>query len=110
LKETVLIPITIVGLGSSNGNEAIRLRAGTRATFNNVLIQGFEEGYDLDDEETGTGVISGETTVTNITFDDVTLTLKNDTNGAFDADSFFSSIGNGTGAGYDSWNTGWTRN
>ena len=102
--------LTINGLGSSNGNEAIRLRAGTRATFNNVLIQGFEEGYDLDDEETGTGVLANETNVSDITFDDVTLTLKNDTNGAFDANSFFSGVGNGTGANYNSWNSGWTRN
>lgn len=102
--------ITINGLGSSNGNEAIRLRAGTRATFNNVLIEGFEEGYDLDDEETGVGVLANETSVTNITFDDVVLTLKNDTNGAFDEDSFFSGVGNGTGADYNSWNSGWTRN
>ncbi|WP_299116107.1 multidrug transporter [uncultured Winogradskyella sp.] len=102
--------LTINGLGSSNGNEAIRLRAGTRATFNNVWIQGFEEGYDLDDEETGTGFLAGETSVTDITFDDVTLTLKNDTNGAFDENSFFTGVGNGTGADYDSWNSGWTRN
>lgn len=102
--------LTINGLGSSNGNEAIRLRAGTRAIFNNVFIEGFEEGYDLDDEETGNGFSAGDTSVTDITFDDIVLTLKNDTNVAFDADDFFSGIGNGTGADYDSWNSGWTRN
>ena len=102
--------ITINGLGSSNGNEAIRLRAGTRAIFNNVFIEGFEEGYDLDDEETGNGFSAGDTSVTDITFDDIVLTLKNDTNVAFDADDFFSGIGNGTGADYNSWNSGWTRN
>ena len=102
--------LTLNGLGSSNGNEAIRLRAGTRAIFNNVFIEGFEEGYDLDDEETGNGFSAGDTIVTDITFDDIVLTLKNDTNVAFDADDFFSGIGNGTGADYDSWNSGWTRN
>lgn len=102
--------LTINGLGSSNGNEAIRLRAGTRAMFNNVLLQGFEEGYDLDDEETGLGVLANETGVTDITFDDITLNLKNDTNGAFDETTFFSGVGNGTGADYNSWNSGWTRN
>jgi hypothetical protein len=102
--------LTINGLGSSNGNEAIRLRAGTRAIFNNVFIEGFEEGYDLDDEETGNGFSAGDTSVTDITFDDIVLTLKNDTNVAFNADDFFSGIGNGTGTDYDSWNSGWTRN
>lgn len=102
--------LTINGLGSSNGNEAIRLRAGTRAVFNNVWIQGFEEGFDLDDEETGNGFIAGETSVTDILFEDVVLTLKNDTNAEFTAETFFTGVGNGTGADYNSWNSGWTRN
>lgn len=102
--------LTINGLGSSNGNEAIRLRAGTRAVFNNVLLEGFEEGYDLDDSETGTGVLAGDTNVSNISFDDITTQLKNDTSATFDASTFFSGIGNGTGADYGSWNSGWTRN
>jgi|TARA_R110001632_G_scaffold12153_8_gene42670 hypothetical protein len=106
--------ITINGNGSSNGNEAVRLRAGTRALLNNVFISGFAEGFDLDDEDgeniTGAGVTNGNTKVTDITFDDVTVNLKNDTGATFDETSFFSGIGNGTGADYASWSTGWTRN
>ncbi|MAQ76711.1 MAG: multidrug transporter [Aquimarina sp.] len=102
--------LTINGLGSSNQNEAIRLRAGTRATFNNVLLEGFAEGFDLDDTETGIGVLNGETSVTDITFNDITLTLKNDTGATFNEADVISGIGNGTGADYNSWNSGWTRN
>ena len=102
--------LTIVGLGSSNENEAIRLRAGTRAIFTNVLLDGFAEGYDLDDDETGAGALNGNTSVTDISFTDVILNLKNDTNAAFTDADFFTGIGNGTGADYDSWNSGWTRN
>lgn len=106
--------ITINGNGSSNENEAVRLRAGTRALLNNVLISGFAEGFDLDDEDgeniTGAGVTNGNTKVNDITFDDVTVNLKNDTGATFDETSFFSGIGNGTGADYASWSTGWTRN
>ena len=102
--------LTINGLGSSNQNEAIRLRAGTRATFNNVLLEGFAEGFDLDDTETGIGVLNGETSVTDITFDDITLTLKNDTGATFNEADVISGVGNGTGADYNSWNSGWTRN
>ena len=40
--------LTIIGLGSGTGNEAVRLRAGTQGIFTNVLIQGFEEAFDLD--------------------------------------------------------------
>ncbi|WP_108804903.1 multidrug transporter [Aquimarina sp. Aq107] len=102
--------LTINGLGSSNENEAIRLRAGTRAVFTNVLLEGFAEGFDLDDTETGNGVLSDETSVTDITFDDITLTLKNDTGTTFGEADVITGVGNGTGADYNSWNSGWTRN
>ena len=102
--------LTIVGLGSSNETEAIRLRAGTRAVFTNVLIDGFEEAYDLDDDETGVGVLNGDTSVTDVTFTDVILNLKNDTNATFTDADFFTGIGNGTGTDYPSWSSGWTRN
>jgi hypothetical protein len=109
-----IVNMTINGNGSSNENEAVRLRAGTRALFTNVLISGFAEGFDLDsdgaDSPTGQGVLDGDTKVTDITFDDVIVNLKNDTGEAFDESTFFTGIGNGTGADYSTWNTGWTRN
>lgn len=107
--------VTVVGLGSTTGNEAIRLRAGTQGIFNNVLLEGFEEGFDLDgdagansDNPTGTGVISGDLSVTNVTFTDVTVTLKNDTGDTFTEGDFISGEGNGTGTDYASWGAGWT--
>lgn len=103
--------LTIVGRGSSNENEAIRLRAGTRAIFSNVLLRGFDEGFDLDDAETGVGYSNGDTGVTDITFDDVTVALKNDTGGNIEEDAFFTGVDDdNTGANYASWSTGWTRN
>jgi hypothetical protein len=109
-----IINMTINGNGSSNENEAVRLRAGTRALFTNVLISGFAEGFDLDsdgaDSPTGQGVLDGDTGVTDITFDDIILNLKNDTGAEFGEAEFFTGIGNGTGADYSTWNTGWTRN
>lgn len=102
--------LTINGLGSSNENEAVRLRAGTRAVITNAFLQGFAEGFDLDDTETGNGVLAGETSITDITFDDITINLQNDTGAAFDDSDVISGIGNGTGANYDEWNAGWTRN
>ncbi|TPN87516.1 multidrug transporter [Aquimarina algicola] len=102
--------LTINGRGSSNENEAIRLRAGTRAVFNNVFLKGFAEGFDLDDTETGNGVVAAETSVTDITFDDITLNLKNDTGATFTEADVITGVGNGTGADYGSWNSGWTRN
>ncbi|WP_417619216.1 multidrug transporter [Oceanihabitans sediminis] len=104
--------LTIIGLGSATGNEAIRLRAGTQGIFNNVLIEGFTEGLDLDGDAgnnpTGAGVLSGDLSVTDITFTDVTLNMKNDTAETFTEAEFISGNGNGTGTDYATWGASWT--
>ncbi len=104
--------LTIVGLGSGTSSEAIRLRAGTRATFTNVSLEGYAEGFDLDgnstDSPTGAGVTAGETTVTNILFTDITLKVKNDTGVMFVDADWISGDGNGTGTDYATWGDGWT--
>jgi hypothetical protein len=107
--------LSIIGVGNTAGTEAVRLRAGTQGIFNNVLIQGFEEGFDLDgdagDNPTGAGVVSGDLNVTDVTFTDVTLKVKNDTGVMFNinGDFILSGDGNGTGTDYATWGAGWTR-
>lgn len=105
----------IVGLGSATGNEAIRLRSGTQGVFNNILIEGFDEGFDLDGDTgaasnnpTGTGVINGNLYVENVTFIDVNTKMKNDTGDVFGEADFISGDGNGTGTDYDIWGVSWT--
>ncbi len=107
--------LTIIGNGSGTANEAVRLRAGTQGLFSNLLLEGFAEGFDLDgdagansDNPTGTGVLNGDLSVTDVTFTDVTLQLKNDTGDAFADTDFLSGIGNGTGTDFASWGAGWT--
>ena len=105
--------LTIEGLGSATGNEAIRLRAGTQAIFNNVLLIGFTEGFDLDgdttDNPTGTGVINGDLKATDVKFNDVTTKLKNDTTVAFTIADFLTENTATTGTDYASWGASWTR-
>ncbi|WP_431132592.1 multidrug transporter [Psychroserpens mesophilus] len=107
--------LAIYGNGSSTGNEAIRLRAGTQGIFTNVYIEGFEEGFDLDGDAgstssnpTGAGVLNGDLTVTDVTFVDVILNLKNDTGETFSETDFISGIGNGVATDYATWGSGWT--
>lgn len=104
--------VTIIGLGSNSGSEAVRLRAGTQGVFSNFVIEGFAEGFDLDGDNannpTGKGVIDGNLSVSNITFTDVTLKMKNDTGFTFSEADFISGDGNGTGTDYASWGAGWT--
>jgi len=106
--------VTIVGRGSATGNEAVRLRAGTQGIFTNMLIQGFEKGFKIVGDgaasPTGQGVLDGDLSATNITFEDVLEKLVNDTTAVFGETDFITGDGNGTGADYESWKTGWTRN
>ncbi|WP_397363785.1 multidrug transporter [Olleya sp. R77988] len=102
--------VTIVGEGSANSSEAIRLRAGTQGLFSNVHITGYAEGFDLDDTDTGNGVVSDDLQVTGVTFVDVTTKVKNDTSVIFTDADFFSSEGTATGTDYATWGTGWTTN
>ena len=62
------------------------------------------------DNPTGQGVLNGNLSVTNVTFTDVILKMKNDTEFTFTEADFISGDGNGTGADYDNWKAGWTRN
>lgn len=99
--------LTIDG-SSDTDDEAIRLRAGTRATFSNVVINNFEEGFDLDDAETGTGVTADETNIDGIVFNNVTTNLKNDTGATFTDSDIISNEGTATGTDFATWGSGWT--
>ncbi|WP_272150582.1 multidrug transporter [Tenacibaculum aiptasiae] len=105
--------LTIEGLGSGTGNEAIRLRAGTQAIFTNVLLVGFAEGFDLDgdatDNPTGAGVTSGDLKANDVKFDDVTTKMKNDTGVSFTMADFLTENAASAGTDYASWGASWTR-
>lgn len=103
--------VTIVG--ANDGSEAWRVRAGSQGIFTNVLMSDFAEGYDLDgdsgDNPTGQGVLDDALQVNNITFDNVTVKVKNDTGFTFSDADFVSGDGSGTGTDYATWGAGWTR-
>jgi len=100
--------LTIVGEGSTIHAEAVRLRAGTQGIFTNVHITGYAEGFDLDDAQTGNGVTSDDLQVTNVTFVDVTVKVKNDTGATFTDADFYTGEGNATTTDYATWGSGWT--
>ena len=104
--------VTVVGDGEDDSDEAIRLRAGTQGIFTNVLISNYDEGFDLDgdagDNPTGQGVLDDLLNIVDVTFDNVTTTLKNDTGFTFDEADVISGVGNGTGTDIATWGAGWT--
>lgn len=104
--------VTIVGTNDAD-NEAIRLRAGTQGIFTNVVISDFDEGFDLDgdmgDNPTGQGVLDGLLQAMDVTFNNVTTQVKNDTGFDFMDSDFLTGVGNGTGTDFASWGAGWAR-
>jgi len=102
--------VTVVS--AKDDSEAIRLRAGTQGIFTNVVLNDFAEGFDLDgdtgDNPTGQGVLDGVLKVVDVTFNNVTLNLKNDTGYTFTEAEFISGDGNGTGTDYANWGADWT--
>ncbi len=104
--------VTVEGLGELTGGEAVRLRAGTQGIFSNIVLTGFEEGFDLDgdsgDNPTGQGVLDGVLQVNDVLFNGVAVKFKNDTGFTFTEADFISGDGNGTGTDYASWGADWT--
>ena len=104
--------VTIVGTNDAD-NEAIRLRAGTQGIFTNVVISDFDEGFDLDgdmgDNPTGQGVLDGLLQAMDVTFNNVTTQVKNDTGFDFMDSDFLTGVGNGTGTDFATWGAGWAR-
>ena len=103
--------VTVVGTNGVN-EEAIRLRAGTQGIFTNVVVTDYVEAFDLDgdagDNPTGQGVLDGLLQVIDVTFNNVTTKLKNDTGFTFTEADFISGDGNGTGTDVGTWGAGWT--
>lgn len=103
--------VTVIGTDGVN-EEAIRLRAGTQGIFTNVVVTDYIEAFDLDgdsgDNPTGQGVLDGLLQVIDVTFNNVTTKLKNDTGFTFTEADFISGDGNGTGTDVSTWGTGWT--
>lgn len=99
-------------IGANDASEAIRLRAGTQGTFTNVVVTDFDEAFDLDgdmgDNPTGQGVIDDLLNVIDVTFNNVTTPLKNDTGFTFAESDFITGVGNGTGTDVSTWGAGWT--
>jgi len=98
--------------GANDGSEAIRLRAGTQGIFTNVVLNDFDEGFDLrgddGDNPTGQGVLDGLLQVIDVTFNNVTTKLNNETGFSFTEADFISGDGNGTGTDVSAWGAGWT--
>ena len=103
--------VTVVS--ANDDSEAIRLRAGTQGIFTNIVLNDFAEGFDLDGDTTGNnptgqGVLDKVLQIVDVTFNNVTVKMKNDTGFTFTEADFISGDGSATGTDYATWGAGWT--
>ena len=109
--------LTLVGLGAadtSSETQAIKLRVGTKAQFDNVVLSNWKTGFDVQHDESLGYVTAGSLGATNVKFDNIATlsTGKNTAGAAVDVSAMFSVNENATGAGNGTakptWANGWT--
>ena len=92
----------------------MKLRVGTKGSFDNVVLSNFGTGFDVEHDEGISYVASGELKATRVKFDNITTKSKGKkTDGtAADVSAIFTEDANATGAGNGTatptWAAGWT--
>lgn len=108
--------ITLVGIGesdTSSEHQAMKLRVGTKAQFDNVVLSNWKVGFDVQHDES-VGYAGTDLKATNVRFDNVTTKSvgKNTAGATVDVSAVYtenaSATGAGNGAGVPNWAQGWT--
>lgn len=108
--------LTLIGLGKDDPgseNQAMKLRVGTKGRFNNVYIQDFKVGLDIQHDET-ISYIPTDLKISNVTFNNVGTKAKgkNSADISVNVDQSFTETTNASGAGnganVPTWAQGWT--
>lgn len=108
--------LTLIGNGIDGGgeNHAMKLRVGTKAQFDNVVLKDWGTGFDIQHDESVGYVGTGELKATNVKFENIgTLSKGTNTAGtAVDVSGVYTENANATGAGNGAakpiWANGWT--
>lgn len=108
--------LTLIGTAGTaqSENQAIKLRVGTKAIFDNVVLKGFPTGFDVQHNESVEYVGTGELKATRVKFEDVLVKAKgtNSDNTSANVDRVFTedntATGAGNGSGVPTWAQGWT--
>lgn len=108
--------MTLIGLGAQGSeSQAIKLRVGTKGTFDNLVLSNFVTGFDVQHTESTGYVTAGSLKATNVRFDNITNKSvgKNTAGTTVDVSAIFTEKTDATGAGNGTskpnWATGWTR-
>lgn len=107
--------LTLIGRGAVGDEpQGMKLRVGTYAKIDNVVLSNFNVGFDVEHDATIAGVTAGSLKVTNVKFENVVTKSKgkNTAGEAVDVSAVFTENASATGAGngtsVPTWAQGWT--
>ena len=107
--------VTLIGRGAVGDEpQGMKLRVGTYAKIDNVVLSNFNVGFDVEHDATIAGVTAGSLKVTNVKFENVVTKSKgkNTAGEAVDVSAVFTENASATGAGngtnVPTWAQGWT--
>lgn len=106
--------LTLIGNNGGSENHAIKLRVGTKAQFDNLVLKNWGTGFDIQHDEGVGYVASGELKATRVKFENITTESKGtntdgseaDVSGVYTVDNTATGAGNGTAM--PNWAQGWT--
>ncbi|MFA7444921.1 MAG: hypothetical protein WCY89_03180 [Flavobacteriaceae bacterium] len=108
--------LTLIGAGDAGSEpQAIKLRVGTKAQFDNVVLSNWKTGFDIQHDESVGYVSNGALKATNVRFDNIATkaTGKDTAGNSVDVSGVYTENNNATGAGngtgVPSWAQGWTK-
>src|SRR5690554_3760394 len=106
--------LTLIGNNGGGENHGIKLRVGTKAQFDNVVLKNWGTGFDIQHDEGVSYVANGQLKATRVKFENVTTksTGKMTDDSAADVSAVYTEDASATGAGNGSsapaWAAGWT--
>jgi hypothetical protein len=114
ISDPTISNLTLIGNNGGPENQAMKLRVGTKVTFDNVVLSNWGTGFDIQHDESVGYVANQEVRATNVKFENVTLNTKgtNTAGEAADVSSVYTENNSATGAGNGTakptWANGWT--
>lgn len=114
ISNPTIVGLTLIGNGAGGENQGMKLRHGTKGSFENVVLSNWGTGIDVQHDQSVGFVADGSLKITGVKFDNVTTQVKGaKTDGsAIDVSAIFTVDANATGAGAGTakpnWANGWT--
>ena len=99
--------LTLIGNNGGSENQALKLRVGTKGSFDNVVLSNWATGFDVQAApDLSSGYVGKDLKATNVKFDNITTKANATATGIFTENANATGAGNGTAT--PTWAAGWT--